>query len=138
MREYTIAQANKMGEYHETYGQAFWCDTQEQLEPVKFNLITGDVQIGDKITAETVELRTSKKGAAYHQLKKVRVVGGSPGETPSSPQVPALSESKIEQLLELVKENNAMLRTLTEAEPTFDVSGAPKRDDDIDLSEIPY
>lgn len=136
MREYTIAQANKMGEYHETYGQAFWCDTQEQLEPVKFNLITGDVQIGDKITAETVELRTSKKGAAYHQLKKVKVLGGE-RPTPAAKPGP-MSESKLEQILELVKENNAMLRTLTESTPIFDPTGAPERDDDNDLSEIPY
>ena len=125
MKDFKIAKASKLGDYDQKYGQVFWCEVQEQLEPVKFNLMEGDVRPGDLVTCEEVMLKTSTKGIDYHQLKKVKIAGaGVPRENTAAP-----SDSKLEQVLELVRENNKMLKQLTipnePSDPVFDESGAP-------------
>ena len=123
-----------MGEPDEKYGTTFWGETQEQLEPVMFNLMEGEPQVGDKITAEEVLLKTSKKGTEYHRLKKVKIVDNkislSSNELLTSREVAGKasfspSESQINQILELVKENNQMLRQLTEPAISFGEEGEP-------------
>lgn len=111
MKTFTIAKVNKLGELDDTYGQQFWADVSEQLEPVMFNLVAGhEVGVGDTITAETVELKTSKKGKDYHRLKKVKVVDGNtqPGPgievqtvriDPIQPQLDRI-EAKLDRLLD--------------------------------------
>lgn len=128
MKTFTINKAGKMGEHDQKYGQCFWCETNEQLEPVKFNLMQGEVVAGDTITCETVELKESNKGIEYHQLKKVKVVtSGVPQPIKSSP-----SEHKLDQILELVREIHEATVKLEElTDPIFDESGAPIRGDGI-------
>lgn len=138
MPKYTIAKASQMGDPDPKYGATWYCETQEQLEPIMFNLMSGVVNVGDKVTCEEVLLKTSAKGNDYHRLKKVKVIPGEqthteapqPSFTPTQGSIP---ESKIEQLLELVKENNEMLKQLTYIpnKPTDD-------SEDVDMSEIPF
>lgn len=121
MKQFTLTKVTKMGDYDSKYGQRFWAEVNEQLEPVMFNSQNQDISVGDTITAEDVLLKTSAKGTEYHGLKKVKVVEGSTNSTQSP-----ISESKIEQILELVKENNDMLTRLTQPDiPRFDDEEIP-------------
>jgi hypothetical protein len=83
----------KQGEYSTTYGQSYWSEVNEQLEPVKFNSQDQNIGIDDKIECEEREERTSTKGTKYYQLKKVKVISGSQGEATNSPAVTQASQN---------------------------------------------
>jgi hypothetical protein len=113
MPDFTITKANRLGEHDEKYGQRWWAEVKEQKEPVMFNTMRmDDIEPGDVISAEEILLKTSSKGTEYHGLKKVTLgkaerpdVGGTPPQgTGHAPQS--------NELLELVKENNKMLKQL--------------------------
>lgn len=90
MKTFTFSKLSKLGEHDEKYGTTYWGEPNEQVEPVKFNSMNQDIIDTDTIEAEEILLKTSGKGIEYHQLKKVKVVGGvkhEPGsETPPPPQ----------------------------------------------------
>lgn len=71
----TLKQPRKMGQPDPQYGQSYWSYTEESQVPVMFNLTSGDVADGQKITFEERVIKQGKKGD-YHRLKKVRPVGG--------------------------------------------------------------
>lgn len=139
MKQFTLSKVDKLGDADEKYGQTYWCETQEQLEPVMFNSMSQNISVGDSITAEEVLLKTSNKGKEYHRLKKVKTVsdGSQATGASSNAQTGSVSESQINQLLELVKENNDMLRKLTD--PNYGKQGDVVVDpDDIDINSIPF
>lgn len=74
MKTFTFSKLSKMGEFDEKWGVTYWGETNEQLEPVKFNSMNQNITYQDAIETEEVLLKTSSKGTEYHQLKKVRVV----------------------------------------------------------------
>lgn len=135
MKQFTISKINKLGDYDQKFGQSWWGEVNEQLEPVKFNMMAGNPQAGDTITCEEVLLKTSTKGTDYHQLKKVKIVerasDTSLGSTDKIPQaIAGHSEHKLDQILELIKEIHEATVKLNN--PTqdlnFDESGAPIQD----------
>ena len=97
-----------------------------------FNLMEGEVGDGSVISAETIEVKESKKGTEYHRLKKVRVV--SRGEAPvpkDSDKFQEIVLAKLDEILELLaKEPEPKLE---EEEVVTDIGDEP-----IDLSEIPF
>jgi len=112
MFTFTLDGIKRMGEPHETYGQAYWCSSPDLDEPIKFNsmddtleekLESGPVQI----VAEEKSERQSAKGTTYIQLKKVKLVekvaepGGALPESRSNPAGhPNEQLDRIEQKLE--------------------------------------
>lgn len=132
MKQFTLNKVSKLGDYDEEWGQVFWCEVNEDLMPVRFQKKMADIKPGSKIFAEEVEEKPGKKGP-YLQLKKVKVdedaakdspYAGTPSKTPQG-----VSEHKLDQILELVKENNLLLKQINPvldiSEPSFDESGAP-------------
>lgn len=80
--EYTLDKVNKLGDYDDTYGQRYWCESPDEEKPISFN-IHEDIGIDENaptvsITAEERVEKQSKKGTVYYQLKKVKI-SGSPG-----------------------------------------------------------
>lgn len=64
----------KLGEYDPKYGQSYWAEVTEHLEPVKFNVMTTDqIDLEDQIECEERVQKRSAKGKDYYQLKKVKV-----------------------------------------------------------------
>lgn len=78
MKQFVVKKASALGDKDPKYGQSYWCEVEEQIQPVMFNLMEGSVQEGDRITAEEILLKTSSKGTEYHRLKKVKVEEASP------------------------------------------------------------
>lgn len=87
--QYTFAKEPfKMGNYDDQYGQAYWCEVNEHLQPVKFNIMSRrTLTIDDAIECEErTEKQTkgdpekNKKPKPYYQLKKVKVTEASPEE----------------------------------------------------------
>lgn len=74
MFTYTFTKLDKMGEPHETYGQAYWGSVNEELRPVKFNSSNENITADDTIECEEQAERKSTKGTVYLQLKKVKVI----------------------------------------------------------------
>lgn len=76
----------KMGDYDPKYGQAWWCEVNEHLQPVKFNIMSKrDLDIEDSIVAEErVEKQTQAKPGKpskdYFQLRKVKVTEAYPSD----------------------------------------------------------
>lgn len=132
MKQLTLEKVNKLGEMDAKFGQTYWAETKEQLEPVMFNSMNENIVEGSTIEAEEVLLKQSKKGTDYHRLKKVKVVSGATPQPASSPDQG--------ELLALVRANNAMLRKLI-GEPEVEKVVEPTKqemDGDIDLSSIPF
>lgn len=125
MKEFTVTKANMMGEPDPKYGVTWWAEVKEQKEPVMFNIMRQDnIEPGDVLTAEEVLLKTSAKGTEYHRLKKVQL-GKARTASTSSPQPAGGNE-----LLELVKDNNRMLKLLT-GEDTQDRAVTANGQDDL-------
>lgn len=114
MKQFTFSKLNKMGDFDEKYGQAYWGEPNEQLEPVKFNSMNQDITMGDTVTCEEVLLKTSSKGTDYHQLKKVKVVDTTEAkpENAITPGPTRIAEATLQQILELAKKNNRILKEL--------------------------
>lgn len=132
MDKYIISSAFAMGEPHDTYGQTWYAKVEEMQYPVMFNLMSGTVQEGDRITFEeqTVERFKSGKSAGkeYRRLKKVKVEEGAP------------------RIVEAPKESNDLEARVKALEdkvfgvklPSGDHVVTEISDDPIDLSTIPF
>jgi len=148
-KEYTLKSVRPLGDNDPKFGQTYWADTHDQLEPVMFNLLNGSVGEGARITAETVELKTSAKGTRYHRLKKIKVLGGS-----QASQTPAVANDT-GKTLELILENTQkILKLVDKSQPTLSESWKQTTDQSltpvpdvvvedigdgpIDLSDIPF
>jgi hypothetical protein len=73
---YTINTLSVLGEKDETYGYTYFGHVHESDFPVRFSshqVIDDLKDKGRKIVAESQELRKSKKGDEYLQLKKVKL-----------------------------------------------------------------
>lgn len=117
MKTFNISKINKLGEFHDTYGQSYWAEVHEQLMPVKFNSQLQDIGVGARISCEEWVNKQSVKGTEYQQLKRVKLVEGSGGVESSiepqhtaQPQQPATGASnevweRIAVALEVIAEN---------------------------------
>ena len=156
--KYTLAKANKMGDYSSQYGQQYWGEGDEQgALPIMFNSQNQNIVDGAVITAEERVERTSKKsGNLYHFLKKVRVLSGA--DAPASNMQPSSSSDSSSdsdssssnvredsEILTELKLQTALLRKLAgeaepKAEPTEDVlpeANEILEGEPVDLSDIP-
>lgn len=151
MKQYTFSKLSKMGVYDEKYGQTYWGEPNEQLEPVKFNSMNQDITENDTIEAEEVLLKVSSKGTEYHQLRKVKVVVGSPTAhsdphtPPPTPHGANPSVGYTDQVLERVIRIEAKIDGLLGAETAKAIQTTPgvtdeeltQTDEDF-LKNIPY
>lgn len=101
----------KLGDYDPKYGQAWWCEVNEHLEPVKFNVMSTDqIDLEDQIECDERLQKRTAKGKDYYQLKKVKVHKAHeqpPVQASSQPQRPQVDNSqldRIEKMLALVLE----------------------------------
>lgn len=81
MPQYKLDKVSKLGDMDAKFGQRYWCETSDQVEPLMFNSLDETIKDGDTITAEEVLLKSTKpnpekgkESQPYHQLKKVKVV----------------------------------------------------------------
>lgn len=141
MKEFTLKDPRAMGDADPKYGQSYWSYTHDSQTPVMFNLMDGQVGEGSRISAETVELKTSSKGTEYHRLRKVKILGQQQVTT-SHKTNEELILSKLDEVLSLLKEPKTL------GQQWKDTTGkTPKQldnvvedigDDPIDLSAIPF
>lgn len=117
-KQFTIKRVNPLGDRDPKYGQTFWAEVDEQIQPVMFNLINGSVQDGDRITTTEVVLKTSGKGTEYHRLKKVTVQPGT-----NQPQSADL-ESRVYALEQAVFEGKEV-KPKVEEEATINLDDIP-------------
>lgn len=102
---YTLTKADKLGSFDETYGQIYWCESKEELKPLKFNSKSQDIAVGDVITCEESLNKRSTKGVDYLQLRKIQVERkGAPAASKDAQannimRVLARIEAKVDQLL---------------------------------------
>lgn len=136
MKTFKLSKVTKLGDMDAKYGQRYWCEVAEQLEPVMFNSMNENIEVGQTITAEEVLLKTSSKGKEYHGLKKVKLTDSKASQAPQTSSTGSVSESQINQILELLKENNEMLKQLTV--PNYKQSDVVADPDEISLSDIPF
>lgn len=131
MDKYTIKSAFAMGEPDDTYGQTWYSTVEEMQYPVMFNLLSGSVQEGDRVTfgEQTVQtFKTGKNaGKEYRRLKKVKVEEGAPRivqePKPSSDlemRVKALEDKVFGDGTNPIKDN-----VVTEIDDNFDMSQIP-------------
>lgn len=137
MKNYTLDSPFKMGEKHPEYGQSYWSSVLEQDTPVMFNLMSGDVQDGSVISAETVELKTSAKGKDYHRLKKVKIEGGPPVQAPQNAPASDLTE-KLDAIAGDVKLLLSFVRQLQKDQEKDTVADFDIGDEPINLDSIPF
>jgi hypothetical protein len=81
---YSLDKVSKLGDFDETYGQRYWCESPDEDKALSFNS-KEDIELTETsgaihITAEERTEKQSKKGTVYYQLKKVKVVSGSEGQ----------------------------------------------------------
>lgn len=94
--EYTLDKVSKLGDYDETYGQRYWCESPDEEKALSFNS-REDIELTEDrgaihITAAERTEKQSKKGTVYYQLKKVKV-SGSQGRGETSPPATKGSEN---------------------------------------------
>lgn len=96
MFEYTIKYVNPLGDYSEEFGQRYWGKAHDTDLDVSFNLMhPTNFEDGDKITAETKEIKKSAKGKEYIFLKKVkRGSASSQVALPSDKPKPVSADNK--------------------------------------------
>lgn len=143
-KQFTLIDPSKMGARHAEYGQTWWSDVEGGDQPVMFNLM-GEDELGlmSKIEAETVELKTSKKGTDYLRLKKVKVLGkGTTGEPEAAPVSGGL-QPDLRMIYAVARDNNRLLKQLAgeevkQAKSAFDNVVDVDPDEEIDLSQIPF
>lgn len=83
----TLKNPSKMGKRDPQYGQTYWSHNHDFDAPVKFNYMgEEDLHDGQVITADTVELVTSKTGNDYYLLRKVKLEGAE--DTPKQEALP--------------------------------------------------
>lgn len=71
----------KLGDYDKQYGQTFWAEVNEHLQPVKFNIMSDrKLDLEDAIECEERVERKTAKGKDYYQLKKVKVTEAYSGD----------------------------------------------------------
>lgn len=141
MDKYIISSAFAMGEPHDTYGQTWYAKVEEMQYPVMFNLMSGTVQEGDRITFEEQTVQTFKSGKSagkeYRRLKKVKVEEGAPR---------VVTADTIERHMAEDQKNNDLEARVKALEdkvfgvklPSGDRVITEISDDPIDLSEIPF
>lgn len=147
MKQFTFSKLTKMGEHDEKYGTSYWGETNEQLEPVKFNSMNQDITADDTIEVEDVLLKTSAKGTDYHQLKKVKVSHGEPARaiitgniTPSESQHPEIM-AKLDQILALLNNKEGTATGYAAAKAKADELREPAHTDadaPFDMNDIPF
>lgn len=86
---FVLDKVSKLGDYDETYGQRYWCESPDEEKPLSFNS-KEDIELTEtsgsiNITAEERVEKQSKKGTVYYQLKKVKV-SGSAGQVTHLPE----------------------------------------------------
>lgn len=95
---YTLDKVSKLGEYDNTYGQRYWCESPDEDKPLCFNS-KEDLELSDESGAITISAeerieKKSGKGTVYYQLKKVKVSGSQGRENvPASPPMTQGSEN---------------------------------------------
>lgn len=137
MKQFTLDNVTALGDFDDKYGQSYWCETREQLEPVMFNSMDRHIGPGAIITCDEVLLKTSKKNKDYHRLKKVKVMSHGDGEGQSQASGTSSDDN---ELLVLARDNNRMLKILTgeaEDKPKHDTVYDPG-EEEISLSDIPF
>jgi hypothetical protein len=87
MQVYELKDPKIMGEEHPQYGFTFWSETDGDY-PVMFNSKQGNIMPGTRVTAESIEHKTSAKGKEYIRLKKVKFED-SPEQTQAFEKKPA-------------------------------------------------
>lgn len=80
---FVLDKVSKIGDFDETYGQYYWCESPDEDKALGFNS-KEDIELTEtsgaiQITAEERVEKKSKKGRLYYQLKKVKVTSGSKG-----------------------------------------------------------
>lgn len=153
---YKLDSVQKLGNFDEKYGQAYWCTSTDEAKALKFNSQNQEIRAGDTISAEESVNKRSVKGTDYLQLRKVKVAGqvneSAPAQTMSvSGDLEMLQ--RIKDTFVLVKENNELLRRLAGEMPTVtsaDLKAAPGAstkavddvfpvtDEPINLEDIPF
>lgn len=118
--KYIIKSAFAMGEPHDTYGQSWYATVEDIQYPVMFNLMSGTVQEGDRITFEEQTVQTFKSGKnagkEYRRLKKVKVEEGAPRLVHEESLIPTDLEARVKALedkvfgngINLIKDNVIM------------------------------
>jgi hypothetical protein len=99
MKTFNLIKIDKLGDFDAKWGQRYWAECSDQLEPLMFNSLNQNITIPATITAEEVLLKQSAKGTDYHQLKKIKVVEGHPPETP-----PSGNSSQLDRIEDMLKE----------------------------------
>jgi hypothetical protein len=111
----------KLGNYDDTYGQAWWGDVAEMAYPVKFNVMSRDsIDMEDSIECEEQVMKKSAKGKEYYQLKKVKVhkaygnASAAQPEPQASPETPDRPAPKADSLLleRIVKQQTIIIEKL--------------------------
>lgn len=144
MFTYTFAKDPvKLGEFDTTYGQTYWAEVTEHLQPVKFNSMSLEsFSAGDRITCEERSEKQSSKGTNYYQLKKVRKADGEAlASTQSGQSQLDRIEAKIDKLLGndavLTNSEEAVAQAQTELGVKKDTI-YPVQDDGVNLDDIPF
>ena len=134
-RQFLLTKVTPLGEADPKYGQTYWGEVAEQLEPVMFNLMNSSVEVGDRLECEDVLLKTSSKGKDYHRLKKVKVIGGGGISAPK----PAAND-QLGELLQLVREIHAatVTKTVPKVENKVDEVFPVNEEEPFDMSSIPF
>lgn len=123
MRQFTLTEdAKVMGDKDPQYGYTLWGKTEDG--DIMFNSQKGSFVEGTTIVAETATPRTSKKGTDYLRLSKVKELEGQQTaiEAPTTVSEAKASETGdrlLQKVLEVVEENNDMLRKLIDNEQEY-------------------
>lgn len=124
MNLFNLVDLNKMGDFDEKWGQAYWGKTDDDRN-IKFNSMNQDIIAPCTISAEETTSKTSSKGTAYLQLKKVKVaesasvdaVATSPAPTKENTSVPA--HAQLDRIEEQLQEVNSKLDKLMGVDGSF-------------------
>lgn len=131
MKSYTLNKVDKLGDYYEKYGQRYWAECDEQLEPLMFNSQNQGIEAGMKITADEVLLKTSAKGIEYHGLKKVKVDGQA---SPNAARVADIKDTETTDIKRQLERIERKIDRLLGVDEVAEV----KENEEISLSDIPF
>lgn len=133
MFEYTFSKVSKFGELDVKFGQTYWAEVHEHLQPVMFNSMNEDIDLDDKIVAEERSEKKSSKGTMYYRLKKVRVVGKNGSDGPKMAQGDSSADVR-DQLNRIEAKLDKLLGQDAVTEPTPEqLDGEP-----VSLDDIPF
>lgn len=112
MNLFNLIDLNKMGDFDEKWGQAYW-GQDENGKNIKFNSMNQDIIAPCTILAEETAAKTSSKGTAYLQLKKVKVAESA--QTEDAPKdIPKGATSTLGEAASTTAGNDAQLDRIEE------------------------